>query len=182
MKYILTLIIGVLTLSGCGYRLVPEEILPDSEWIPGMHPGFESGGTVWGEGSFDTNGERIYFTATNEEGERIRYSGGPRTGMMISGFLSCASCHGSDGRGGEHIMHMQIMDAPDIRWESLIHEVEEHLENVDNQHGEYDLEMFRRAVSEGEHPDGEPISNDMPRWHIGERDLEDLAEYLMSIP
>ena len=71
-------------------------------------------------GVYASNGERIYFTATNDRGKRITYTGGPAFGgMMMGGQLTCASCHGSDGSGGPHFMHMQLMDAPDIRWAAL---------------------------------------------------------------
>ncbi|TET35976.1 MAG: hypothetical protein E3J69_04325 [Anaerolineales bacterium] len=70
------------------------------------------------DGGIESNGERIYFTATTERGTRIRSrSGSAFDGMM--GRQTCASCHGSDGQGGAHIMHMQAMDAPDITWEML---------------------------------------------------------------
>ncbi|MFN2290783.1 MAG: hypothetical protein ACK2UC_06310, partial [Anaerolineae bacterium] len=84
-------------------------------------------GVTWAPGSFDSNGERIYFTAINEQGERIRYRGGPDLGgMMMGGYLTCASCHGPNARGGLHVMHMETMDAPDIRWSALAaHEEEE---------------------------------------------------------
>lgn len=36
-----------------------------------------------GAGSFASNGERIYFTATNEQGESIPYEGGPAFGGMM---------------------------------------------------------------------------------------------------
>ncbi len=50
------------------------------------------GGTAWGVGAFDSNGERIYFTATNEKGANITYTGGPSSGMMMGGgYLTCAS-------------------------------------------------------------------------------------------
>jgi cytochrome c oxidase subunit 2 len=139
-------------------------------------------GIAWAPGSFDSNGERIYFTATNDRGARIPYRGGPDVGMMMMGEIyACASCHGPDARGGVHVMHMQTMDAPDIRWSALAaHEEEE--EAHQDEHGEYDLETFRLAVVEGQHPDGEPLSNDMPRWNVSEQDLADLAEYLQSLP
>jgi hypothetical protein len=38
-------------------------------------------GVAWAPGSFDSNGERIYFTATNDRGQRIPYRGGPDVGM-----------------------------------------------------------------------------------------------------
>lgn len=143
------------------------------------------GGTGWGQGAFDSNGERIYFTASSERNSNITYSGGPESDMMMGGgYLSCASCHGPDARGGLHtMMGMQVMDAPDIRWDTLASEGEEGHGEEEEGHGadEYDLELLRLAVVEGEHPDGEPLSENMPRWNIDDEDLEDLADYLKTI-
>lgn len=148
-------------------------------------------GTAWGDGAFTSNGERIYFTGTSERSGDIDYIGGPDIGgMMMGGRLACASCHGPDARGGEHVMHMEVMDAPNIRWDALAghgaaaHEEDGHAEDED-EHGEegdgYNPETFRRAVVEGRHPDGEPLSEEMPRWQMGEEDLRDLATYLQSL-
>jgi putative membrane protein len=136
-----------------------------------------------------SNGELIYFTASNEQGELITYRGGTDfigPGMMNT-RLSCASCHGQDARGGVHMMHMRVMDAPDIRWSALAGEAEgEHADELDQHdehaetHAGYGLENFRMAVTEGRHPNGEPLSSDMPRWNIADGDLEDLAEFLKS--
>jgi len=132
----------------------------------------EPGGTAWGVGAFDSNGERIYFTATSERGTAISYTGGPASnGWMMGGggSLACASCHGTDGRGGEHSMGMmQVMDAADIRWSVL--------------EGEFDPEKFRLAVVEGQDPDGTQLNTDMPRWNIGNDDLADLIDYLKTLP
>ena len=132
-----------------------------------------SGGTTWGVGAFASNGERIYFTATSERGTAITYTGGPSSNgwMMMGGggSLACASCHGTDGRGGEHSMGMmQVMDAADIRWSVL--------------EGEFDPEKFRLAVVEGQDPDGTQLNTDMPRWNIGNDDLADLIDYLKTLP
>lgn len=144
-----------------------------------------------GQGEIGTrlnNGEQIYFTATNTRGERITYTEGPDFGgMMMGNYLTCASCHGPAARGGLHRMHMQVMDAPDIRYSALSKELEEHAEDNRNgehqdEHAEYDLEDFRRAVVLGQHPDGEPLSHDMPRWRINNEDLIDLFEFLKTIP
>ncbi len=144
-------------------------------------------GTAWGDGAFGSNGERIYFTATSERGTEIDYSGGPNPrGMMMGGRFSCASCHGTDARGGVHMMHMDLMDAPNIRWEALadhggeLHEGEDETDEAHHDEGGYDFETFRTAVTEGRHPDGELLSDDMPRWEISEADLRDLTEYLQS--
>ena len=145
-------------------------------------------GWGWGRGNFSSNGERIYFTATNERGEAIRYTGGPAFGggMMGASSLACVSCHGDDGRGGQHAMHMDIMDAPDIRYQTLAGE--EHEEGggeAGDGHGEsqaYDLETFRLAVVEGRHPNGDSLNRDMPRWQLSDEDLADLLEYLKTLP
>lgn len=40
-------------------------------------------------------------------------------GLMMDGRLSCPSCHRQQARGGVHMVHMQVMEAPDIRWSVL---------------------------------------------------------------
>ncbi len=133
-------------------------------------------------GSFRSNGERIYFTATSERGTPITSTGGPEYGgMMMGGRLACVSCHGPDARGGRHAMHMTVMDAPDIRISALA-DADGGAHTEDEHAGGYDLEAFRRAVVEGRHPDGSPLSPNMPRWQMSEADLADLFQYLQSLP
>lgn len=130
-----------------------------------------SGGTAWGTGSFRSNGERIYFTATSERGTAITYTSGPTSSgwMMGNGQLACASCHGPNGRGGVHNMGMmQKMTAKDIRWSVL--------------QKEFDAEKFRLAVTKGQDPDGTQLNTDMPRWNIGNDDLADMIAYLKTLP
>jgi cytochrome c oxidase subunit 2 len=153
--------------------------------LPQLFPGSLDSQTEGTSRSDTANGERIYFTATNDEGERITYRGGPNFGgMMMGSYLTCAACHGPEARGGNHFMHMQVMDAPDIRYAALQGESDEHGEDGHgDEHGaEYTLEDFRLAVIEGKHPDGEALSRDMPRWQMDEQDLRDLFEFLTSVP
>lgn len=169
------LALGVLLLAGCLPLLGPPS--PESSQDRSL-----------------LNGERIYFTGTNLDGERIRYTGGPDFGgMMMGSFLTCASCHGVNAQGGRHIMHMQVMDAPDIRIAALSaevhHEEDEAKEGTAdeedhnaNEELAYTLEDFRRAVVEGRHPNGEPLDPNMPRWQLNERDLRDLYNFLASFP
>ena len=157
-------------------------------WLAACASQPQQGGTAWGVGAFDSNGERIYFTATSERGTDITYTDGPASGMMMGGgYLSCASCHGPTGRGGAHTMTgMQTMNAPDIRWSVLVGGmVGEHGgESEEGQgSGEYNLEAFRLAVVEGKHADGtSSLSTNMPRWKISAEDLADLVEYLKTLP
>jgi hypothetical protein len=130
-----------------------------------------SDGTAWGVGAFRSNGERIYFTVTSERGTEISYAGGPASGgwMMGGGQLACASCHGTDGRGGKHSMGMMnVMDAKDIRWSVL--------------KDEFDVAKFTLAVTKGQDPDGTQLSQDMPRWSIGTDDMADLIAFLKTLP
>lgn len=145
----------------------------------------DNSGTAWATGSFDSNGKRIYFTATSERETPITYTGGAGMGMMMmGGRLACVSCHGTDATGGEHMMHMEIMDAPDIRWSALSgdHHHEEGVEEIKEDHHEgYDFEDFRNAVEFGKHPDGDELGRDMPRWRMSDADLKDLMNYLKSL-
>jgi len=145
-------------------------------------------GTNQGTGAFRSNGERIYFTSSSDRGTSITSTGGSATGGMMgngssggmmnggssggmvgNGNLSCAACHGADGRGPIHtMMGMQTMQAPDIRWSAL--------------ESEFDTEKFRLAVTQGQDPDGEKqLNHDMPRWNIGNDDLADLISYLKTL-
>lgn len=103
--------------------------------------------------------------------------------MGMGSNLACVSCHAADGRGGVHRMHMEVMDAPDIRFSALTDEGDEHGDDEHgDEHGEYDLDAFRLAVVEGKHPNGEALSREMPRWRMNDQDLKELFEYLKTLP
>ncbi len=142
---------------------------------------------------YTSNGERIYFTGTSASG-RIGYSGGDvgggmmgGRGMMGGGQLACVDCHGSDGRGGRHVMHMTTMDAPDIRWSTLTvaehkdHDEEGKDEEHEMEHPSYDEETFKQAVTEGLDPGGNLLDPAMLRWRMSEQDLDDLIAYLKTV-
>lgn len=95
---------------------------------------------------------------------------GTQRGIMGNSFLTCASCHFSGGRGGEHtMMGMQTMKSADIRWSAIKDE-------FDND------EKFRLAIIKGEDPDGKKMLNrDMPRWQIVNEDLADLIGFLKTL-
>jgi mono/diheme cytochrome c family protein len=134
-------------------------------------------------GSYESNGERIYFSGTSANG-RISYSGGDSGGgMMGRDQLACADCHGADGSGGPHVMHMTAMDAPDIRWSTLAEA--EHGGHDDGEaemeHPPYDEETFKRAVTRGLDPGGAPLDSAMPRWRMPDTDLDDLIAFLKTL-
>lgn len=135
------------------------------------------------------NGARIYYNGVSNSSGRIEYTGGPDFGgmmPMMNAYLSCSACHGPGGQGGRHVMHMQTMDAPDIRLSALrSHEAEEeHQDEADDDHHdlEYGLNQFRSAVVLGQHPDGDPLDDNMPRWELSDADLIDLLAFLAILP
>jgi cytochrome c oxidase subunit II len=129
---------------------------------------------------FDSNGERIYFTATSESGRPIiaNVQGMHR---MRADRMACADCHGNDGRGGVVRIMMSRFEAPDIRYHSLTDEGHGQEEDEHGGHPPYTDETIKRAITEGIDPAGEPLDWEMPRWEMDERDLDDLVEYLKTL-
>lgn len=126
--------------------------------------------------SFNSNGARIYFTATSDSGQPVVAEMGRMA--MPNPMMACADCHGRDGRGGTVRMMMGTFQAPDIRYKALItaeHEAEH------EEHPPYSDELIKRAITEGLDPAGAPLDFPMPRWQMSESDLEDLLDYLKSL-
>jgi mono/diheme cytochrome c family protein len=139
---------------------------------------------IFGVSGYASNGERIYFTATSERGTSISSRGGSTFGGMMTGRQTCASCHRSDGTGGVHWMHMQRMDAPDIRWKTLSsvnHGGHGETDNGERAEPAYDATTFQLAVMDGRSPGGERLSSNMPRWQMSDLDIIDLIEFLRSL-
>ena len=121
-----------------------------------------------------TNGERIFKTGYNIDGQRIAFDDGAPWLYMHG--CGCAACHGSDGRGGFWVM-MSNQVAPDIRYSHLTEG--EHEE--DEGHPPYDDALIARAIREGLNPAGETLSWPMPRWDLSDRDMADLIDYLKML-
>lgn len=174
-RFLFTIGTSLFVLAACTF--LPGQELRPQQQVPGD--------------SFSSNGEKIYFTSITQDGEHIRYTEGPDFSRMMNPPLTCASCHGPTGEGGRHVMHMEVMDAPDIRFTAL-QGGEEEQENGDehseeenghaDEHADYALEDFRGAVIEGKHPDGEPLDENMPRWQMSNEALKDLFDFLKTLP
>lgn len=139
-------------------------------------------GPFWGPwglwpGRFRSNGERIYFTATSDSGQPITAEmAGMR--MIHPGMMTCATCHGPDGRGGRVTMMMGTFEAPDIRYSTLTRA--DH-DDAHEEHPPYTDETIKRAITQGIDPAGEPLDWAMPRWQMSEQDLNDLLEFLKTL-
>lgn len=128
---------------------------------------------------FQSNGERIYFTSTSNSGKPIAASIGNMT--FGGGALSCARCHGDDGRGMSGRFMMWQFEAPDIRYSTLTatghggHGTHEEAEEL------YTDELIKRAILQGLDPEGNHLGPPMPQFNMPESDINDLIEYLKSI-
>ncbi|MCZ7392322.1 MAG: cytochrome c [Candidatus Methanoperedens sp.] len=119
---------------------------------------------------FKSNGERIYFTATSNSGKPIISSIGT---MAMRGMMSCAACHGVDGKGGRGRMMMWTFDASDIRYSTLT--------AGGGNETPYTDELIKRAITQGVDADGKRLEPPMPVWQMSDSDLNDLLEYLKSL-
>lgn len=119
--------------------------------------------------AFSSNGERIFYTGVNSEGEVIKNS----HGMQGAG---CAMCHGADARG----MRMMMMDIPGIRWDTLI-DPKGHVHPDGRRHPPFTEESFKVCVLVGLDPAGNQLNTMMPRWQISKEDLGDLIGYLKNL-
>jgi mono/diheme cytochrome c family protein len=129
---------------------------------------------------YDSNGERIYFTATSSSGQSITYSGSIR--MMHT--ITCANCHGPEGKGGRANMMMWSFEVPDITWDKLTQEEHhEEQEGADEheEHPPYTEETLKRAITRGIDPAGEPLDDLMPRWQMSNGDLDDLVDFIKTL-
>lgn len=124
----------------------------------------------------DSNGEAIFNTGFNLDGERVLFTGGPPWLAMHGG--GCITCHGANGGGGNWVMMTNLV-APDIRYSHLTEE--EHGEDGEEAHPPYDDELLARAIRVGLSPADEALSLAMPRWDLSDEDMADLIEYLKSL-
>ncbi len=132
-------------------------------------PSYPPNTNVPGGGSFTSNGQRIYFTATSSSGQPII----PRGFTMMMYSISCVNCHGPEGQGGTIYMMMQRFDVPNITWPALTAPGQDH--------PPYTEDTLKQAITEGIDPAGDQLNQFMPRWQMSSGDLNDLVNYIMTL-
>jgi hypothetical protein len=134
--------------------------------------------TSFAKRRYSSNGEKIYLTSVDEDGNLILPTSAPGafTHMMsMMRPLACVHCHGINGKGG--FIFPDGTESADIRWEHLTSKEEAEEEG----HPPYTEETIREAITDGVNPAGEQLSVYMPRWQMSERDLNDLIAYLKKL-
>ena len=153
------ILLGVSLLIGVGLLILAGYVM--ARWTgPGADANRE----------FRSNGEQIFFASTSPRGTSISADLG--MGKMGGGMTTCAGCHGSDGRGGQGRLMLRSFDAPDIRYSTL----------TAKDLGPYTDETIKRAITLGVNPAGGALEWPMPSWSMSEKDLNDLLDYLKSLP
>ncbi len=123
-----------------------------------------------GAGTAADRGAWIFRTATDPDERPIPYSGG----MMMP--LSCAGCHGVDGRG----LQTPMFASPNITYRNLTNPAG--MVEPDGMWGpRYSDDRIRRAVTEGIDAEGKPLAWPMPRWQLTDREWRDLLAYLETL-
>ncbi len=134
-------------------------------------PGYSYPTTVPGltGGSFTSNGQMIYFTATSSSGQPIV----PQGFTMMMHRIACVDCHGPEGKGGKVYLMMQSFDVPNITWPALTMQHEDH--------PPYTEETLKQAITHGVDPASNQLEQFMPRWQMSAQDLNDLVNYIETL-
>ena len=91
--------------------------------------------------------------------------------------MSCAQCHGADGRGRRH----QMFVTPDIRYRNLTDPAG--MVEPDGSRGDTFTEaQVRNAIVAGVDAEGKPLAWPMPRWQLTQQQMDSLIAYLKALP
>jgi mono/diheme cytochrome c family protein len=112
-------------------------------------------------------------SAASENGRLIFQTGRDSAGKQITAAEpplrpSCAACHGANGAGGVHLPGGAV--SADLRHNALV---------VGQKH-RYTLALLERAITTGLDNDGQPLNTVMPHWRLSQRDLHDVASYVLT--
>lgn len=119
----------------------------------------------------EERGAAIFETGTDPGTGPIPYSGG----MMMR--VSCAGCHGIDGRG----LRTRMFVSPNITYRNLT-DTAGMLEPDGTRGMQYTEDLIRRAVTQGIDGQGKSLAYPMPRWQLTDAQWGDLLAYLKTLP
>ena len=113
-------------------------------------------------------GEHVYRNGSGERPLRVLVDGTPMQASAAT--IACANCHGIDARGGWE------GQAPALAGQALTRR------RHDGQaRPGYDLQAFTRALREGTASNGRALDATMPRYDIGDTDVQALYAYLAAL-
>ncbi len=83
-------------------------------------------------------------------------------------YNKCSACHRADGSGGMHLPNAVV--SADLRHRALV---------IEQKHP-YTLALLERAIATGVDNEGQKLNPMMPRWKLSQRDLHDVALYVLQ--
>lgn len=122
---------------------------------------------------YASDGERIYFTGRNDEGDLIQAIV-DRSGLKDrEKEITCALCHGNDRKGHRNpIPEFGPFVAPSLTRESLL--------KSSRKRPAYDRASLAKSIRLGKSTSGKALHHPMPRWQLNERDMDALIRYLLD--
>ena len=122
--------------------------------------------------SQELNGMRIYNASASRSDQPINIQIGDGQ-LFPANTVTCASCHGSDGRGRREGGAVAV----DIRHDTI---TKPYIRTTASgrTRSPYSDSLLKRAIVDGLDSDGHVLDFTMPRWHMSDQDLEDLIAYL----
>ena len=119
-------------------------------------------------------GQSIFELGIGRDGREI---GGRIHGSLDlrGAAVACASCHGADARGGGEA----FVQAPDIRWHTLSKAFAPR--RAGTTRPSYNRSTFSRALHQGMASSGRSLDPTMPRFDLGQDELDAVISYLARI-
>ncbi len=132
-----------------------------------------------GPDRYSSDGQRIYYTGLDENGDPIPRSvaGSRMMGGRMMRNAACVDCHREDGRGGTLGMMMRGIEVPDIRYSEL---TSSHSEGDKTEPG-WTRADIARAIRDGVEPGGQSLRAPMPRWDMTDAQVRDVIDYLKEL-
>jgi ABC-type branched-subunit amino acid transport system substrate-binding protein len=121
-------------------------------------------------------GRRLFEAGVGSNGRPIDAVLSDSATPIPGALLSCAGCHGSDGKGRP----ARGVEAPDITWENLTKPYPLRV-GAGRIRPAYTDALLVRAVTTGRDSSGRPLSAAMPRFRLIPADAADLIAYLREL-
>lgn len=124
----------------------------------------------------EQRGKDIYFLGRGVAGGAITAHLANANAVVPAAVFTCASCHGSDGRGNaEGTVHPS-----DITWDTLGRPREITVAGG-RRHPGYTAAQVKRAITMGLDSGGNPLDPEMPRYQLTQDQADDLVAYLQRL-
>ncbi len=121
-------------------------------------------------------GRRLFETGVNSNGQPVEAVFGESATPIPGTLLSCAGCHGKDGKGRA----VKGSDPPDITWQTLTKPYSLRV-GVGRSRPPYTEPLVVRAVTMGRDSSGRYLAAAMPRFRLTPGEAADLVAHMREV-